>query len=517
MPPFLASTRGRPFITILLCHLLWAFCYPPFNLGPLIFVLPAIMWQASFSLSPRKAFWYHFSAGLAYNIIMYFWLYNVMKVGPAVVILLGVLLLVVALSLFNGYLGWLAVRLQKKSYGWLVFTLLATGLEVVRTSGQMSFPWSHLAYTLGHYLPFIQISSLIGVFGVSALIYLANYLGAVFLYQKHYGALKFLVLVPALMLLYGVVELKLMPSGEFHSSADISLVQPSIEQTKKWDEGYFQSVMESTYGVMDEANLKNSDIIILAETAIPAFLSQRPEVYAEFKRRAMEYRSDLIVGSLDFKINNHPAKPYIFYNAAFLFSKDSLKGAEQYNKLYLVPFSERLPFDNIFPLLNYVNFGEGDFSSGTEIFLWGEKFKYSPSICYEVVYPGYIRQIVKKGAQLLINITNDGWFGRSPAPFQHANITKFRAIESGIPIARCSNAGISVFYDNRGRTLEKTSLFEKTVLRKKIDVTTRKTLYNIIGTPMEWGLLLFFAALNSFWFIGWLLGKILPALRRRNS
>ena len=108
----------------------------------------------------------------------------------------------------------------------------------------------------------------------------------------------------------------------------------------------------------------------------------------------------------------------------------------QYSKQHLVPFSERLPFDNIFPVINYVNLGEGDFAPGDGNKLWGSDYKYSPSICYEVVYPQFVRKVKAEGADLLLNITNDGWFGNSAAPYQHANINRFRAVESGISIAR---------------------------------------------------------------------------------
>ncbi len=124
--------------------------------------------------------------------------------------------------------------------------------------------------------------------------------------------------------------------------------------------------------------------------------------------------------------------------------------------------------------------------------IWGDSLAYSPSICYEIIYPDFVRGARKKGARMLVNITNDGWFGRSNAPYQHANITRFRAIEAGIPIARCSNAGISVFYDARGRVEKATELFEETVLRHQLSLTTYDTVYQKIGGGMDAALLWFF-------------------------
>jgi apolipoprotein N-acyltransferase len=188
-----------------------------------------------------------------------------------------------------------------------------------------------------------------------------------------------------------------------------------------------------------------------------------------------------LVGALDFMPDKKPWREYRFYNSTFLFHPEAGRRAEQYSKLRLVPFSEKLPFENIFPLLNYVNLGEGDFSPGDGYRIWGDAMRYAPSICYEIIYPDFVRKAREAGAQFLVNVTNDGWFGRSNGPHQHANIARFRAMETGLPIARCSNTGISVFYDAWGRDLGHTALLDSTVLRRKLPVPERETLYARYG------------------------------------
>ncbi|MCJ8346660.1 apolipoprotein N-acyltransferase, partial [bacterium] len=174
------------------------------------------------------------------------------------------------------------------------------------------------------------------------------------------------------------------------------------------------NVMDQTFKTMESANLQGSDLVILAETAIPAFLPKRPSVAKRFKRKAQLLNTSIITGSLDYRKGKHPGRPYDFFNSAFLFLPDSTRPYHQYSKLRLVPFSERLPFDDIFPIINYVNLGEGDFSPGDGYRVWGTKVPYSPSICYEIVYPSFVRAVIKEGAKYLVNITNDGWFGNSP-------------------------------------------------------------------------------------------------------
>ncbi|MBF0432190.1 MAG: apolipoprotein N-acyltransferase [Fibrobacteria bacterium] len=469
---------------IMLSHILWALCYPPFNLGPLAFIVLVPVFAATAKLSRAGAFGYNFIGGLFYNTIMYYWIYNVMKVGPSVTILMGLVLLIVYLSLFNGISGLLFSVCRKWRFGWLIYAVLWAGLEVLRTKGQMSFPWSHLGYALGEYTSLIQLASVVGIFGISIIMVAVNFLIYKTYTQSRLKPVLILGGVLALFLMYGIYN----TGGSAPVSAktaDVSLVQPSVEQTKKWDEDYFEDVMNKTYSVMDKADLKHSDLIILAETAVPAFLRRRPLVQEKLQKRAVANKADIIVGSLDFTPNNHPAKPFNYFNSAFLIPKDTARPFQQYSKLRLVPFSERLPFDDFLPILNYVNLGEGDFSEGKSNLFWGDKFIYSPTICYEVVYPSFIREIKKGGAELLINITNDGWFGKSPAPFQHASICKFRAIETGLPIARCANSGISLFYDSKGRTLAKTRLFEKSVLRHKFILNPVDTIYLKIGDVFE--------------------------------
>ena len=164
---------------------------------------------------------------------------------------------------------------------------------------------------------------------------------------------------------------------------------------------------------------------------------------------------------------------------------DDVDTIKQYAKLNLVPFSEHIPFDNIFPLLNYVDLGEGDFSSGKTILVWGRDFKYSPTICYEVVYPGFIRKIKKLGAVLLVNITNDGWFGDSIEPYQHMQLARMRAIETGRYLLRATNTGLTGIVSPDGAIKARAPLFTVTALTGEITPMGGMTPYARIGdTPI---------------------------------
>jgi apolipoprotein N-acyltransferase len=147
---------------------------------------------------------------------------------------------------------------------------------------------------------------------------------------------------------------------------------------------------------------------------------------------------------------------------------------QRYSKVHLVPFSDRIPFDDVIPILNYVNFGEGDFVAGKEIPVYGP-FQWTPFICYEAIYGSQIREAIRKGSRMMVNITNDGWFGISTAPGQHLNLIRYRAVENGYPVARDANSGISVFIDQYGHTDQNTKLLTKRVITRKLPLRSRDT------------------------------------------
>ncbi len=402
----------HPFFWIALSSMVWALCYPPFPLGPLSFIVLVPAFLATSRLEGKRAFKLHFMAGILYNTLMYWWIYLVMKVGPSAVILFGLIALILFLSLFNGLLGWLFRACLKVRFGIVAFPFLWAGLEVARSLGEMSFPWNNMGYTLGSYLPFIQGASWIGVYGLSAAIVGANclwfqFFRSRFLVPGHYplpaggstipvapnsgsdsipanmpegrpnpGILEMRwaiggLAIPGLLLLFGIIQIG-KPDPMKDGVTDISLVQPSIPQTKKWDEDYFREVMQKTWDTMDKgpkggsdrsgSHITGSDLVVLAETAIPDFLRTRPDLMEEIRQLALRYNSSILVGALDLHPTEANHRAYHFFNSAFLFTPGDTAFPLQYSKLRLVPFSERLPFEDILPIINYVNLGEGDFS-----------------------------------------------------------------------------------------------------------------------------------------------------------
>jgi apolipoprotein N-acyltransferase len=273
----------------------------------------------------------------------------------------------------------------------------------------------------------------------------------------------------------------------------MAMVQPSIQQGEKWSKARFDSITAKTFGMVNDSVTAGTNLIILAETAVPDHIRRQPATIRELHKLAERHNAAVLTGALDFH-RNEPGSPrkYDIYNASFLFSPNTRAFPKRYIKKHLVPFSERIPFDEVFPILNYVDLGEGDFVAGKETPVY-QPFQWTPYICYDAIFGDLVREAMREGSRLMVNITNDGWFGRSTAPYQHLNLIRYRVIENGMPMARLANSGVSAFVDQYGHFDGNTEIFTDRVIQRKMPLKTRDTLYSHIGDFVEKGLLLFFA------------------------
>jgi apolipoprotein N-acyltransferase len=151
---------------------------------------------------------------------------------------------------------------------------------------------------------------------------------------------------------------------------------------------------------------------------------------------------------------------------------------ETYDKIRLVPFSERLPFLDLLPVLRRVDLGQAEFTPGSHPTVFEVSgIPFSVIICFEAIFPDLVRRFIGEGARLLVNITNDTWFGRTPAPYVHAAMAAFRAVEVGTPVARCANSGVSMLVDSRGRVLRQTALFRPAIVVGTLNLRQEATFY----------------------------------------
>ncbi len=497
---------------------LFAFAFPPLPLGPAALVILVPWFIVLNRYNRNTAIFATFWSGMLYNTVNYYWIYNVMNVesAPSGLICLGVFLLIAffsAYSVLAAFIYTLAKDIRFGGRAWLLalYPIFYAGLEMTRTRGDFAFPWSHLGYVFGNTLEALQALSVIGIFGYTALIIASNMIVAKAIEgpwkpsasdnRTKFVLTKLPLAVPAIifaiLLIHGNIVLGKPEAQPFYGAdaqdtPQMAMIQPSIEQGEKWSKARFDSITAKTFGMVNDSVQKGTDLIILAETAVPDHIRRQPATIRELHKLADRHRASILTGALDFH-RNEPGNPrkYDIYNASFLFSPDNFHSYQRYIKKHLVPFSERIPFDDIFPILNYVDLGEGDFVPGKETPVYGP-YKWTPFICYDAIFGDLVREAINEGSRLMVNITNDGWFGRSTAPYQHLNLVRYRAIENGMPTARLANSGVSAFIDQYGHYDLNTDIFVDAVIQRKMQLKTRDTPYQHYGDSVETALLWFF-------------------------
>jgi apolipoprotein N-acyltransferase len=478
----------------LVCWGLMALSFPPFPLGPgaLAFLAP---WFYVLKMADKKtALLSSYLGAFLFNAVSIYWLYHVGDVAPPALIFSGLFLAVTYLSLFALLYAWVFVKIKDIRFGKFplvfLFPFFWAGIEVLQAKGDMSFPWLSLGLVFGNSLELMQAFALFGVFGCSAIIIVSNMCLAEAISKRR----KKLGLVPlALGVGFYISGYCIETCGEeSEESLTVAIVQPSVSQTKKWSREYYNSVIEQTWNLLGTLEPDSVDIILFAETAIPDDISNRLTEYAFLERYATKNKSAIVIGALNRVRNKETQNKASIYNSAFLFGFGY--PAPEYRKMHLVPFSEKMPFDNTFPVINYVDLGGGNFSPGDSLSIW-QPGNFSPLICYEAIYGSILRKAKRKGAKFIANITNDGWFYKSIAPYQHFNLVRAHAVENGIGVVRAANTGISAFIAANGRIIEKTELFEQRIIINKIPLETRSTLYYAIGDYVEQFLFVFSLAI----------------------
>ncbi len=394
------------------------------------------------------------------------------------------LLLSTYLALFMLLAGYMIRRLARLGIPYAAgVAIVWGGVEYLRSLGPLGFPWSSLGYSMTPYLGIVQLASIIGTYGLSAWLALINGLLASFLLsgrRSMIAAALVAFLVPA-----AIGHFMLAGARSQRDGVRLSLVQPNIDGSVKWDQAFRDSTMKLLAQMTVDAQASN--MVVWPETAVPFYVRHDVREFAGLKVLAMRRQSHLLVGLPDYVRNGDVVR---FYNSAMLFTPGG-EEAGRYRKIHLVPFGEMFPFEDRFDFLKKVNFGEGDFSPGTDYTVFEiDGLKFGVAICFESIYPGLVREFVSRGANAIVNITNDEWFGPSLGPHQHAQMAVMRAVEFRIGIARCANTGISMFVDPYGRIISRTDLFTRGILTGDVSPGAGGTSYLRVGRVVETGMLL---------------------------
>jgi apolipoprotein N-acyltransferase len=424
---------------------------------------------------------------------------------PIVVSALLMLLLAIYLGLYMGIYAWGYATFQQKypNFLWLGAPAFWVTLEFVRTYAFSGFPWALLGYSQYQWLPVIQFADVTGVYGVSFLVVLGNVALTSFLLWIFAKTRLLSIPVPwapittficalSLILVYGTWRVH--QQAELDASANtlsIGLVQANIDQAIKWNEAYRDETLQR-YATLSQQAGKNTDLLIWPEAATPFLFEQEPAYQGKIFEIAKDAHSPLLFGSPTLRFQQD-GRPYL-YNSVFMMTPEGRVTA-RYDKRHLVPFGEYIPLRSILFFLDKLVVGIGDFQSGqgpmtmqvpTPSTNNGPRF--GVAICFEVIFPDLVRRMAQEGANFLVTVTNDAWFGDSAAPYQHFGMVVFRAVENHLAFARAANTGISGFIGPDGRILTQTSIFSEQALTGSLPLRSLSpTFYTEFGDVFSWG------------------------------
>jgi len=478
----------------------------------LAFPRPAQAWLAWIALVPlflvmeRRPFRSGFAAGVGFFGLVLYWVNIVMttygKLNPFFSVV-AYLLLIFYLALYFGTVTWAACRLRDKLSLPPVLTLpiLWAALELLRAYLVTGFPWASLGYSQQNVLSMIQSADLFGVYGLSLLLVACNAALAGIILTSRPGAREWgpwaaAALVGLLVLAnwgYGLFRLKGEPVAR-EASLDVALIQGNIDQALKWQPGMREATVDKYVSLSLEANRQRpADLIVWPEAATPFYLQDEGPLAREVIDLPRRVDAYLLTGSPAYETVNLQRKSL---NSAFLLSERG-KVLGRSDKVHLVPFGEYVPMAPLLPFVDKLVEGIGDFTPGSIVPLPMNGHQLGVLVCYEVIFPELAREWVREGSDLLVNITNDAWFGRSSAPFQHLSMARFRAIENRVWMVRAANTGITAIIDPTGRIVAQTPIFETGFLNGTVGLGARTTLYTRLGDVLPVACLV----LSVFWLI----------------
>jgi len=465
--------------------LLLASAFPNFNFAGFAWIAPALLLAAGRGQTGADAFRVGYVGGLAFWLASLAWLLLIPVSGYPI---LGWFALAAFLALFNGVWVWAISGFRfpisdswLQRTGWtLAGAAIWVALEMFRARIFGGFPWNLLATSQFKLIPLIQLASVTGIYGISFLV--------VWFSLALFSAAQMILRHPnqrfvwqAEIVLPLAVTMFVFIAGFFSLNRDVpaenfervTIVQPSVPQTMIWsaadDAQRFQELLRQSQAALDAANpgrkievaltsvnrvpppaprAAKTDLLLWPESAVPDL---DENVYHAIQQFAQTNHVWILLNAED--VEFHPTETN-FFNAALLFRPDG-QLTQIYHKRQLVIFGEYIPLVRWLPFIQWFTPITDGWTAGNKAVTFDlEKCKTSPLICYEDSFPGVAREAAADNIDFLVNLTNDGWFGRGAAQWQQTAAAIFRSVENGVPLVRCANDGVSCLIDAHGRVVK---------------------------------------------------------------
>jgi apolipoprotein N-acyltransferase len=530
------SFRSLPACRFLLAAsagLMLAAAFPNLGLAGLAWVAPGLLLASVFGKTGWERFRIGYVGGLAFYLAALYWLLYIpyqwhgIPLGPAA----GWLALSGYVALYPAAWVWLlssssktrnVAQIESDSHlqqllnlgellprTWSQRCLWAlsgaaswVALEMVLARLFSGFPWLLLGITQYKLVPLIQIASVTGVYGLSFLCVWGSLslLSAVVMLLRRaespsmrLAEIFIPLVIVSVLFQFGLRQIRQpLPSTR---TLKVTFVQPSIPQTLIWDQTKDEERFQNLIQLSRDALTNRTDLLLWPEAAIPKLFRWDKATYETVTGLARQNKVWMIVGADDAEPRQDGKADY--FNSSFLINPQG-EVVQGYKKRGLVIFGEYIPLVRWLPFMKFFTPIPGGFTAGdraVQFDLSDLQIKACPLICFEDVFPQWAREGAQPDTDFLVNLTNDGWFGESAEPWQHAASSVFRAVENRVPLFRCTNTGITCWVDPEGRfrqifTDQKGSVYGPGIMRAEIplagSVGHSRTFYNKRGDWFGW-------------------------------
>jgi len=498
--------RTRRWLLLLASAALFALAFPPLPTGFLayLFLVPFLALLES-NGGRAGARWGFALGALACGATLHWMSLNT---GTSLVQGLGMHLastlhLSLGFALF-GFFQALALRRLGRTGLWAA-PFLWTAVEFLYAHGELAFSWHSLATTQTGYLPLLQVASITGMFGVTFAVVAVNVLlYRAWLERSPAARARWAVAaaaVVAALAIGGIASMRSDPPAP-EMQLRVAVVQPNVVPARKWTERLltFRELWKLTASLENGAN----DLVVWPETATAIRLADLPDRLADLRALLAEKNAALLTGGLgrrevdaanagegdetdgDSRADQIKRKSTRSTNDIYLIRHDS-DALPAYEKMRLVPIGEYVPDVAWFLEDLFLDVGTGAMVPGEEPVLFDVPVRGDGTvpvagvICLEAVFGPLVREVVARGAELLVVVTNDAWYDGTVQPYQHSQITVLRAIEHRIPVVRSANSGISSIFDPYGRALVQTENMEQAVIEGAVPITAERSFYTFAG------------------------------------
>lgn len=477
-----------------LSGVLLAVAFPKFGIAPAAFVALAPLFLALRGASRRAGFLLGHSAGTVQGVIVLSWVAEVLgRFGGASPVMAWALTLALALAfgLFLGAFGALQAHVFR-AFGersLLLAPFLFVTCEFLREHLLFGFPWCLLGYSQVDFPELIQIAAFTAVHGVSFLLAFTS-AGLVLAFVGSTAFERRIALTIPAVLLSGAMAFghgRLQQPLPIQGALTVGVIQASIPQDQKWEPSLLASNIERHIALSRSAIGRGARFVVWPESAVGYELDLYPEVRRQLVDLTSREGVFLLTGNDDRE--RDAAGLVRSYVGAKVLSPEGTIDL-RYRKMRLVPFGEYLPVPSALSRalrLESLVDSVSDFTPGTvPVTARILGVQVGAFICYEAIFPSLVRRFSKNGAEVLFNVTNDGWYGTSAAPYQHYAMARFRAVENHRYLVRAANTGISAIIDPFGRETARSELMEATALVGEVRAISELTFYAKHGDVFAW-------------------------------